>query len=61
MPLPNFPSGINTELNRKPVPFKKPKPTKPPNPRRSFVAIFLALMALVALYPFLRDWLTLKH
>lgn len=61
MPLPNFPSGINTDLNRKPLPFKKPKRAKPPNPRRNFLAIFIALMVIVALYPFARDWLLHAH
>ena len=58
MSLPSFPSGINTELrDKKPIPFKRPKPKRPRDPRRIFLLLFILLMVIVAIYPALRDWL----
>jgi len=59
MSLPSFPSGINTELrDKKPIPFRRLKPPKTPrDPRRTFLAIFIALMVLIATFPAIRDFL----
>ncbi|MBC5816247.1 MAG: hypothetical protein GIW97_06865 [Candidatus Eremiobacteraeota bacterium] len=59
MSLPSFPSGINTELrDKKPIPLRRPKPPKRPrDPRRTFLAIFIVLMILIATFPAFRDWL----
>ena len=54
MSLPSFPKGINTELSRKPIPFKKPKVKKPRDPRRMVGVIFIALMIVVVLFPVIR-------
>ncbi|GAC1359559.1 MAG: hypothetical protein NVSMB31_19890 [Vulcanimicrobiaceae bacterium] len=55
MPLPEFPSGINTELRNKPIPIKRPKQRKPRDPRRLFVYYFIAAMVLLIVYPAVHD------
>jgi hypothetical protein len=58
MSLPSFPSGINTELrDKKPIPFKRPAPKRPRDPRRTFLVVFIFLMVLIAVAPAVRDWL----
>ena len=61
MPLPDFPSGINTKLRSKPIPFKKPKTSRPPDPRRRFLVLFIVAMIALALYPVLRAWLVMAR
>ncbi|GAC1613783.1 MAG: hypothetical protein NVS9B12_14880 [Vulcanimicrobiaceae bacterium] len=61
MPLPEFPSGINTQLS-KPVPFRKRRLKKPaPDPRRTVVMLFAAFMAIVVLYPAFHQWFALRR
>lgn len=57
--LPQFPSGINTELRKAPLPkvreLRPRKQKRPPDPRRTFLWIFGLIMLLVFFTPLIRD------
>lgn len=59
--LPEFPSGINTELRAverpKVLPLRPRKPRRPPDPRRTFLLIFWLIMLLILIAPAARDFL----
>lgn len=58
--LPDFPSGINTELRKTQPTVLRLRPKKqkrPPDPRRAFLWIFALVMIAIFLTPLARDLL----
>lgn len=56
--LPEFPAGINTELRKTPSNVRELRPKKrkrPPDPRRTFLWVFAAIMLLIFFSPLIRD------
>lgn len=56
--LPDFPSGINTELRKASPKVRELRPRKqkrPPDPRRTFLWIFALIMLLIFFSPLIAD------